>query len=277
MGMVRWGVRLWFRGRIPAIALLLVLASACGRTRVSSHDGAVPDSLPTAFESGRTDVNGPPSFSDAASDTWQPATETGAADVDAPLLSSDLGTHAEVATDTPDVAASPDVTMDTPDVDLAMLDLGAEADGGAGSETSLPVSCAGQDLFVDVSDGSSTTRLVYSGGSAVPVATGNGTTVTISVSQSPNSGGTNFYVQLAINGPQSATTMRVVWTPAGQSTSMTNCCGGACSAIPVTITRFDTGGGILEGDFKYFAVGHTCEGPDATLSGHFQVCYIPTN
>jgi len=272
-----------------ATAVLLVLIGAC-RSSSPSRDGALSDSVSTAIESGRMDVDGPPSPSDAASDPWQAATESGTTDVDATSLPSDVGTRPDAAIDTMeggrdpdaaidtmDVGASPDAATDSRDVGLTPLDLGAEGDGAARSDASMPAGCAGQDIFVDVSDGHSTTRLAYSEGSSIPLATGNESAVTISVSENPNGGGASFGVDLTITGPQSATTRRVSWTPAGQSTSMTDCCGGACGGVPVTITRFDTGGGILEGDFEYFAVGYSCEGPDAILNGHFRVCYTPTS
>jgi len=218
------------------------------------RDGAPSESGPAAIESGRIDVDGPLSVADAASDPLQAASENGATNVDATLLSSEVGT-------------SPDTAID-------ITDVGAEVDGGAGSEASTPTGCAGQDLYVDVSDGHSTTRLVYSRGSSIPLATGNEGAVTIAVSQNPNWGGAIFSVELNILGPQSATTRRVFWTPAGQSATMNDRCG---SGKPVTITRFDVSGGILEGDFDTFGVGYSCEGIEATLNGHFRVCYVPPN
>jgi hypothetical protein len=243
------------------------------------------DSVPTAIESGRMDVDGPPSPSDAASDPWQAAIEIGATDVDA--LPSDVGTRPDAAIDTMEVGRNPDAAIDTTDVGASPeaasdsrdvgptpVDLGAQADGGAESDASMPTGCAGQDLFVDVSDGHSSTRLVYSGSSPIPLATGKGIAVTIYVSENPNWGGASFGLGLTITGPQSATTSGVGWSPAGQSTSMTDRCGGS---KPVTITRFDTGGGILEGDFDSLAVGYSCEGIEAILNGHFRVCYLPTS
>jgi hypothetical protein len=200
---------------------------------------------------------------DGATDPQKIATEIGA----------EIAIIPDSALDATDVGASPDASTDRRDVGLTGLDLGTEA-GGDGSTPSLPTSCIGQDLFVDVSDGHSSRRLLYSGSSAIPLATGKGGDVSFTVSENPNEGGTGFYVDLATTGPQSATTTRVSWTPAGQSKTMTDHCG---SNMPVTITRFDTGGGILEGDFDHIAVGYSCEGIDATLSGHFRVCYIPTN
>lgn len=58
---------------------------------------------------------------------------------------------------------------------------------------------------------------------------------------------------------------------APSSSWMTNHCGGPAA---VTLTRFDSPSGILEGHFERAAVGYSCGGIDAYLSVHFRVCYV---
>jgi hypothetical protein len=192
---------------------------------------------------------------------------------DTALDTLDAGTRVDATHDTTEVVARTDAATDNRDASRTMLDLSTSADGSAGGDASLPTGCVDQDLYVDVLDGQPTTRLIYSGNSAIPLAAGKGIDVSIEVSENPNWGGTIFALYLEITGAQSATTSGVGWTPAGASKSMTDRCGGG---HPVTITHFDTGGGILEGNFDTLGVGYSCEGLAAVLSGHFRVCYTPT-
>jgi hypothetical protein len=252
--------------------------------------------MPTAIESGRMDVDGPPSPSDAASDPWQAAIETGATDVDA--LPSDAGTRPDAAIDTmevgrnpdgtaesTDVEASPDAATDSRDVGLTPLDFGAEGDGATGSEASVPSGCVGEDLFVDVTDQrspSASKRLLYPCGSTLPMAypvlMGRTPEVVICASENPDSSGATLGLGLFPTGQDSGyfNFGGVGWNPSGGSTSMSDQCGGS-GGNPVTITRFDSGGGILEGTFENIAVGYSCEGSETILNGHFRVCYVPTS
>jgi hypothetical protein len=278
------------RGDVSAAAILLALFGACGRSTIPSRDSAVPDSAPTATESGRIEADGPLPILDANSDPVQAAAETGAADADASPSdvgmspdtttdSSDVGRNPDMAIDTRDVGPIPDALPDSREVDLTKSDLGADEDSGTGGDAFIPTGCVGQDLYVDVVDilqrDYPSTHLAYSKGSSIPLATGNASVVSIAVSQEPNWGGATLYVDLCITGPQSAFACGVGWNPAGESTSMTDSCGGS---VDVTITHFDTGGGILEGSFEYLTVGYSCEPYDqASLNGHFRVCFIPTS
>ncbi len=288
-----WFAMSRFRGDVPATAVLLVLVGACGESGTPSRDGAVPDSAPTAIESGRIEVDAP-SLSDSASDPWQAASETGAMDADA--LPSDIRTSPDAAIDTmgvgrtpdaaidrADVGASPDAATDSRDVGLTPLDLGTAGDSSTGSEASVPSGCVGEDLFVDVTDQrnpSASKSLLYPCGSTLPMAypvlMDRTPEVVICASENPDSSGASLGLRLIPTGQDSGyfDFDGVGWSPSGGSTSMTDHCGGGNS---VTITRFDSGGGILEGSFEKVALGYSCEGIDAILSCHFRVCYVPTS
>jgi hypothetical protein len=289
MRVVGWLAMLMLReGFLPSAVLLLLLGS-CGRSSVASRDGAVPDSAATATEVTPFEADGPLPISDANSDPVQAAAETGAADADASPSdvgmspdtttdSSDVGRNPDMAIDTRDVGPIPDALPDSREVDLTSSDLGADEDSGTGSDAFLPTGCVGQNLYVDVVDilqrDYPSTHLAYSKGSSIPLATGNASVVSIAVSQEPDGGGAKLYVDLCIEGPQLAYTCGVWWRPTGSSTTMDDSCSGG---KPVTITRFDTSGGILEGDFQYLTVGYSCGTLDVSLNGHFRVCYIPTS
>jgi hypothetical protein len=95
----------------------------------------------------------------------------------------------------------------------------------------------------------------------------------IDVSEMPNPGGATLSVELPIAGEQSGAFPRVLWMPTRMSWTMND---SHSSGQPLTITSFDTGGGLLEGDFQNVALGCSCEGIDAILIGHFAFATSPT-
>jgi hypothetical protein len=284
-------------GDLPAKAVLLLLAGACGRTGISSRDGAVSDLSPMVIESGRIEPDGPLSISDVSSDPVEAATESGARDVDAlpsdvetardaAIDTREVGPKPDAATDAPEVVASPDAATDSRDLGSTTLDLGADRESDAGNDVYIPTNCAGQDLFVDLVDvlhgRGTSTRLAYSAGSAIPLVVGSGDQVVVDVSQEPNGKGATLYVEIDVDriGGRPQTSDIARWNPTGASTTMTNYCRGLPNNVPVTITRFDAGGGIFEGEFSwlgFFESWLECETLDASLDGHFRVCYIPTS
>jgi hypothetical protein len=279
---------------MEASAVLLVLVGACGEASSPSRDGALPDATPMAPELGSGGADGPLPISDGYSDPAQPPVEAGAAEA----LPSDAGTRPDAIVDREDLGPMPDAGIDTTDmgtssdratdgrgVDVTILDLGADRESGAGRDAPIPAGCVGEDLFVDVTDQRSPSgprRLLYPCGSTLPMAyallKGRTLEVAICASENPDWSGARLGLLLLPTGQDSGyfDFDGLSWSPAGGSTSMTDACGGP-GDNPLTISRFDAGGGILEGNFDHVAVGYSCEGIDATLSGHFRVCYVPAN
>jgi hypothetical protein len=259
-----------------ATAVLLVLIGACHSSR-SSRDGALSDSAPTAIESGHIDVDAPLSIADATADSPQGATETGATDAEVSSLPLDVGQKPDAAIDTMEVGTDPDAASDSRDAGLTTLDL------NSGSEASVPSGCVGEDLFVDVTDQrspSASKRLLHPCARTLPMAypvmMGGTLEVAICASENPDSSGATFGLRFIPTGQDAGyfSFDGVSWNTLGGSTPATNRCGGPAGG---TITRFDSGGGILEGTFENIAVGYSCERVETTVSGHFRVCYVPAS
>jgi hypothetical protein len=231
------------------LALLTALAGAC-HSRGLSRDGGPQDSAQT--ESGRIDAV--PFLVDVLAP-------------DTPIPTSDLGAKPDAFIDSNDAGPITDVGP-------ATTDLGMAADLGAGSEAAVPAGCAGQDFYVDVSDGSETWHLVRQVNSVTPLATTSQYGNVVIAVQEDRDGGASLHLEMTMTGLQSAKTLRTVWASSATSKVRNDHCG---SNKPVTITRFDAEGGLLEGDFAGLALGdvNTCEVIEKTLSGHFRVCYVP--
>jgi hypothetical protein len=285
---------------LQVTALVVSVAAACSSS-TSSRDAARPDSKAVGTDAGEVVPDALMAFRDAdigsQADVGPGTAESGADATDVPVVpwdgepdrwvdagrgSVDSGFEQTDAAVMPfDLGARPEIPDSSVDVGMAALDLGTAGDVRAASETAVPSACVGEDLFVDVTDqrsSSSAKRLRYPCSSTYPIAylqrTGGTLELEICARENSDSSGAGLGLGLLPAGQDSGSFAftGVSWSPSGGSTSMTDRCGGGNS---VTITRFDSGGGILEGSFTNVAVGYSCEGIDAILSCHFRVCYVP--